>query len=254
MGLFSGLGKLAGGLFGASQAGGIPRFDFSTNITTPSFNLKSGGGATTLTRTGFPQRFSSELGNLADLRGQVRPSFGRFTEAAVESIRRAKADALGTARQQLQRRRVLGSSFGNAQLAAIEQKAGRDEFSARADALLKEIDQTFRIINQESELKIKNFKFELDELGIAADVSTAFLRVVGRQAEIDKEIAAKAAAGSGSFFAEVFGDILGGSGKDDDSFNLGKLFSGGGFANPDKALSALTGTFGSSANPLLGHT
>lgn len=244
MGLFSGLGKLAGGLFGASQAGGIPRFDFGANITTPSFNLRSDTDlVTTLTRTAFPQRFSSELGNLADLRGQVRPGFGRFTEAAVESIRRARGDALGTARDQLARRRVLGSSFGNAQLAAIEQAAGRDEFAARADALLKEIDQSFRIINQELDVKTRNFKFELEELGIAANVTRSFLGVLSDQARLDKEIAVKAAQGAGDFFSSTFGDIFGGSGPDDDSFNLGSLFSKGGISNPEKVVSALTGTF-----------
>ena len=246
MGLFSGLGKLAGGLFGSSQAGGIPRFDFASNVVTPSFNLRADTDLnTTLTRTAFPQRFSSELGTLADLRGQVRPGFGRFTEAAVESIRRARGDALGTARDQLARRRVLGSSFGNAQLTAIEQAAGRDEFAARSGALLDEINQTFRIITQESELKIKNFDFELRELGIAADVTQSFLKVVSRQAEIDKVIAVKAAQGTGDFFASTFGDIFGG-GEDAFSFEdieFGKLFGGGGFANPDKVVSALTGTF-----------
>lgn len=167
----------------------------------------------------------------------MRPGFGRFTEAAIESIRRGTADALGTARDQLARRRVLGASFGAAQLAAIEQKGARDEFATRASALLEEIDQTFRIITQEFDLKKQNFQFDLDELGIAVNLTQGVMGVLSLQAEIDKRIAADAAAGTGTFFANTFGEIFG---KDKDAFSFSDLFSSGGFANPDKALSALS--------------
>lgn len=71
MGILSGLGKLAGGLFGASQAGDIPTgFSFIPDIKTPSFRLTATpGGNVDLARTAFPQRFGPELANLADLRG-----------------------------------------------------------------------------------------------------------------------------------------------------------------------------------------
>ena len=115
-GLLGGVGKLAGGLFGASQAPGQPSFNFFPNITTPAFNLRTrSGGRVDLTRLADTQRFPNILSQLSELGAEVRPGFGRFTDAAVEAIRRTKADALGNARQQLQRRRVAGSSFANAQ-------------------------------------------------------------------------------------------------------------------------------------------
>jgi hypothetical protein len=235
MGLLSGLGKLAGGLFGASQADDIPAFSFKPNIVTPSFTLAANQtGNVNLTRTAFPQRFGSELGNLADLRGQVRPGFGRFTEAGVEAIRRARGDALGNARDQLARRRVLGSSFGGAQLASIEQAAGREEAEFRGRAILAEIEATFKIIDQEFVVKTQNFQFELDELGIATNLTQAFMGVLSQQAEIDKEIAAKAATGTGDLFATTFGDIFGGSTQEGGS-TLGRLAGtaiGGFFGGP----------------------
>ena len=93
------LGSLVGGLFGSSRAPKQPSFNFFPNITTPAFNLRtSPGGDVTLSRLADTQRFPNILSNLADLRAEVRPGFGRFTEAAVEAIRRAKGDALGNAR------------------------------------------------------------------------------------------------------------------------------------------------------------
>lgn len=235
-GLFKGVGKLAGGLFGASQAPKQPKFDFFPNITTPSFNLKtSAGGNIDLTRVGSPQRFPDILKQLSDLSGQVRPGFGRFTEAAVKSLRRAKGDALGTAREQLQRRRVQGSSFANASLAKIEEQFGVTEAKLRGQALLQEIDTTFRLIDAEATTKTRNFEFELKELGIATSVATSLVQVISDQTIIDKKIAAEAAAGAGEFFGDIgsligegfgslFGggaDISGGGGDDDLGGNIG---------------------------------
>ncbi len=232
------LGGLVGGLFGSSQAPSQPRFNFFPDITTPSFRLRTGeGGIVDLTRTGSPQRFPNILADLAELRGEVRPGFGRFTEAAVESIRRAKGDALGNARQQLQRRRVAGSSFANAQLAGIESEFGRQENLFRGQALLQEIDATFKVIDEELKVKQANFQAEFLELGIAANVAGFVTQALSQQAIIDKAIAVKAAEGIGAFGLDI-GEALGtgffGSGESKegsggffgDSF-FGDLFSQG---------------------------
>lgn len=246
--LFKGVGKLVGGLFGASQAPGQPSFNFFPNIITPSFNLKTdASGAVTLSRIGSPQRFPDILKQLSELGAQVRPGFGRFTEAAVEAIRRAKGDALGNAREQLQRRRIAGASFANAQLANIEQEFGRAEAQLRGQALLQEIQQTFQIIDAEAAVKTRNFQFELQELGIAAGVADSLLQVISDQTVIDKAIAAKAATNVGTFGADVGGLIgeglgkffgKGGGGEDALASLAGKLFGGSGGGS-----SELVGTF-----------
>lgn len=226
-GVLKGVGKLVGGIFGGGSVK-QPSFDFFPNITTPAFRLKTApGGAVNLTRLADTQRFPNILSNLADLRGEVRPGFGRFTEAAVDAIRRAKEDTLGNVRQQLQRRRVQGSSFANAQLAGIEAAFGRDEALVRGRALLQEIDQTFRIINQELKVKISNFQAEFVELGIAANVAGFVTEALSAQAVVDKEIAAKAAEGAGSAFGD-FGGLLGSALEDFIGGSITKDLFGGG--------------------------
>ena len=228
-GILKGIGKLVGGIFGGGSVK-QPKFDFFPNITTPAFRLKTApGGAVNLTRLADTQRFPNILSNLADLRGEVRPGFGRFTEAAVDAIRRAKEDTLGNVRQQLQRRRVQGSSFANAQLAGIEAAFGRDEALVRGRALLQEIQQTFQIIDAEAEVKTRNFQFELAELGVATGAAESLLQVIGNQTLIDKAIAAKAAEGVGKFGANI-GELIGGG--------FGSIF---GFEDKDTSGSSITG-------------
>ena len=247
--ILGGLGKLAGGIFGGGSVK-QPSFNFFPDITTPAFRLRtSPGGAVDLTRTADTQRFPKILSNLADLRGELRPGFGRFTEAAVEAIRRAKGDALGNARQQLQRRRVAGSSFANAQIAGIEAAFGREEALFRGRAILQEIDATFKIIDEEFKVKLANFQAEFTELGIAANVAGFVTQALSSQAIIDKAVAAQAATGIGAFGASI-GESLGkgffGSGDSGDSGGfLGDSFFGNLFSQGKIAQTA-SSLFGSS--------
>ena len=79
----------------------------------------------------------------------------------------------------------------------------------QAKTSFQEIEATFKIIDEEFIIKSKNFRFELDELGIATGLTEAFMGVLSRQAEIDKFIAVQAAQGEGAFFTNL-GGVLGG--------------------------------------------
>lgn len=223
MGLLSGLGALAGGFFGGSDDNIPTGLKFNPNIKTPSFRLSAGAsGDVDLTRIGSPQRFTSELANLADLRAGLDPGFGRITETGVTSLRRGTADILGNAREQLSRRRIEGSSFGAGSLALIEQEGEVAVAEFKAKALLEEISATFKIIDEEFVIKSKNFQFELDELRIATGLTEAFMGVLSQQAAIDKEIAVAAADAEGGFFGSL-GGLLGGAAAAGIGGSLGKV-------------------------------
>ena len=210
MGLLSGLGSLAGGFFGGGDDNIPTGLSFIPDIKTPSFRLSAApGGDVDLSRIGSPQRFTSELANLADLRAGLDPGFGQITETGVTSLRRGTADILGNAREQLSRRRIEGSSFGAGSLALIEQEGEVAVAEFKAKALLEEINATFSIIDEEFKIKTQNFQFELDELDIAVGLTNAVLGVASAQAEIDKANAVLAAQGESEFFSELGG--LGGT-------------------------------------------
>ena len=77
--------------------------------------------------------------NLNDLRGQVRPGFGRLTEARVQAIRNAGAESIGNLRKSLSRRGVMGSSFANDAETRTRMATGQEEERARAEAMVEEI-------------------------------------------------------------------------------------------------------------------
>ena len=130
--------------------------------------------------------------------------------SGLQALAGSRGRALGTAREQLQRRRVAGSSFGNAQLTRIESEFAEKENAFRAKAILDEITQTFNIINQEFKVKTQNFQFELDELGIAVDLTQSVMGVLSDQAKIDKQNAVLAIQGRADFFTTAGGEIGGG--------------------------------------------
>ncbi len=210
MGLLSGLGSLAGGFFGGGDDNIPTGLSFIPDIKTPSFRLSAApGGDVDLSRIGSPQRFTSELANLADLRAGLDPGFGQITETGVTSLRRGTADILGNAREQLSRRRIEGSSFGAGSLSLIEQEGEVAVAEFKAKALLEEIDRTFKIIDEEFTIKSKNFQFELDELKIATGLAVQTQAVLSDQAKIDKANAVLAAEGDTSLFEDL-GGLLGG--------------------------------------------
>jgi len=212
------LGKIAGkslGFLGSKALSpSLPSFAPSPNIRTPAFNLTgTPGGNVTLQRLAGPQRFTDILADLADVRGEVKPGFGRFTEAAVTALGEARNRALGTARDILTRRRVMGASFSTNQLASIERAFGIEEEKVRSSALLQEIETTRVLIDQSFRVNLEGLRLDLDELRLATGVSDSILQVMSQQAVIDKQLAAKAIEGVGGFFGgeggigELFGDF-----------------------------------------------
>lgn len=234
------LGKIGGkalGFFGSKAlAPNMPSFNPSSNIRTPAFNMTTSGGDVTLNRLNGPQRFAGVLDEIAGVRAEVKPGFGRFTEAAVKSIQDAKNKALGNVRDSLARRRVAGSNFANNALVNIERQFAQDEELARSGALIKEIEVTTQLIDERYKTELGNFELDLKELGIASNVSSTILQVMSQQAAIDKELAAKAIGGTGSFLS----DILGTAGE-----------AIGGFL-PSFGGGSVSRSAGSISNPILG--
>ena len=60
---------------------------------------------------------------------------------------------------------------------------------------MAELQQTFKIIDEEFKVKTANFQAEFTELGIAANVANFVTQALSAQTIADKEIAAKAATG-----------------------------------------------------------
>ena len=161
-------------IFGGADTGFDPiqRQTFAT----PAFRVQSSPSGTSLTPLGsapqnaFSTRFPRILGDIDSAREQVAPgisalrtaSFGRFN---------ANADrAIGNLRENLRRRRVQGSSFGQSALTQAELERGIGEAEVEAAVTRQEIEQTAALLNQEAATIGDALNRELQELGIAADI------------------------------------------------------------------------------------
>ncbi len=191
-------------LFGPSSTPTLPKF----TTTTPAFRLTSEGGATALTRQQTPilarrlQRGGRILGDIDRLRAETRPGFGRFTEAAVKTIRSAAARRIGDLRAQFSRRRVSGASFAEGEITSTQLGFAELEERVRTQALLQEIATTTQLLQQEAGLLQQEVANELAELGIATGFSETMVAAISAQTLLQQRIQAEQIAGAGAALGE----------------------------------------------------
>lgn len=214
------LGGLAGGL--ATAGGSIlgsKLFGGSTNVSSPLPSINAGGltgkGGTI---TASPERqglvgniaatFPQQASAIGDLLSQVGPGFGRLTDAAVTSVRNARSAAIGNLKDTLQRRRVLGSSFGQDALTRAETEFANQENATRANSFLQELQLTNQLMQQQFEAQRGEFQTGLDELNLEANagvqLSSQATAQLGQNARTAAYLDAAAQAGAGKFFGQAF--------------------------------------------------
>lgn len=106
----------------------------------------------------------------ARLREEVRPGFGRLTDAAVKTIRNRRDEAVGNLRESLARRRVLGSSFAEDAQARVEAEFADLEERTRAQAIIEEIGLSRDLMATEAGLnQVAAQLLQLDAATLAAE-------------------------------------------------------------------------------------
>lgn len=155
----------------------------------------------------FPEQANLTRG----LRDMVRPGMGALTEARLTAIDNSRSRAIGNLRENLARRRVLGSSFAQDALSRTEAEFGEQEAKARAQSFLEELEITNQLITQEFDQRRNEFQTFLDEMNLQADVATQLASgatsQLGANARLKAQLAAEEAAGRGSFFGQLIEPI-----------------------------------------------
>lgn len=166
---------------------------------TVSSGLDSAGsfGATTL-----GPRLSRSLADIDALRAGLTPGFGKVTQARRGAIETARQRAVGDLRDTLARRRVEGSSFGNASIAQAEAEFGKAAAEADAQSYLEELDATTQLIAQENDLTYREATRALDELKLGAQYSQSFADLFARDAQIRQSLAAQDLAGRRQLYGQ----------------------------------------------------
>lgn len=210
-----GLSKLAGG--GSKDAlGGLDKVPLPT-IDAGGVRGKGGVLTTTAARKalvgGLAQTFRGKAGRKRDLASLVRPGFSRLREVRLQQIEAGRRSAIGNLRENLQRRRVLGSSFAGDALSRTEAQFAREKELTEAQTFIQEIELTNQFVNEEFAASGQAFQTELDEQNLLVKTATSLLK--GTAAEEGKnlrekaKIGAEAAKGLGKFI-EPIGAAIGG--------------------------------------------
>jgi hypothetical protein len=158
---------------------------------------------------------------LGELRARVAPGISELRASRLSEIENARQSAIGNLRENLQRRRVMGSSFGNDALTRAETEFAGQRDRVAAESFLQELEASNQLINQEFTARRQQFQTGLDELNLQADIATKLAgnatTQMGANARLQAELDAKSAAGAGKFFGETMqpftkqlGETLGG--------------------------------------------
>ncbi len=220
-------------LFGS---GDTPKVDFNPvgasagGLTTA---IPAGGGNITVTpdanRTNAVTGVANTYGGLADqtlgLRNQVTPGYNDLLTSQLGSIDNSARSAVGNLKQNLQSRRILGSSFGQDTLTRANAEFSKQRSDTIASTFLQSLDANNKLLQQEYQARTQQAQTGLNELNLEANVANGLIgstnQILAQNAQTNAKLQADSQAGAGKFLGgilgnvgqSIFGPTLGGIGK-----------------------------------------
>lgn len=225
----------------------------------PPTGINAGGLTSTLSngsigitaspeRMGFVNNIAGGFGNLVDelglLRAKVAPGMSELRTSRLGEIEDARNRAVGDLRENLARRRVLGSSFGADALSRAESEFAGQRERVAAESTLQELEMTHNLINEQFNANRMKFQTGLDELNLQANIAAGLAGkatdTMAANARFEAALAAEEAKGAGKFFGQTFQPVADALGKS----------IGGGASNVIKFGSTAGSGFNGSGLPL----
>lgn len=161
-------------------------------------------------------RYAGRADAFGNLRGRVSGAVGDVTRSRIDAIRRAGTRSVGNLREELSKRRVLGSSFAQREVGAREAEFAALESQEAAEGKLTELGLEAEFINQEFESAIQGVSQLLQQLnfesGLAANIGTAASGQLLASTTAAAEAAAARRAGIADFVGNILGEFLPGFG------------------------------------------
>lgn len=204
------LGSLINSVFGSKATQKFKPVDINAGGL-----VSTGAGTITPTaeRLGVVKNISDAFGQqggfLETLRQKVAPGFSDLRSSRLSEVENARMSAIGNLRENLQRRRVLGSSFGQDSVIRGEKEFAQQKDRIQAESFLQEIDMSQKLIQDEFQAKRGQFQTFLDELNLEAQVGTQLATgataQLGANARLQAQLDVIQATGFGSFVSKAFG-------------------------------------------------
>lgn len=174
-----------------------------------------------------PERMGM-VGNIADsfgrlggefglLRQSVAPGMSDLRNSRLAEIENARTRAVGDLRENLQRRRVLGSSFGADAISRAEAEFGDARSKVAGESFLQEMEATNNLINQQFNAQRMQFQTGLDEMNLQANIAAGLAGkatdTMAANARFEAALASKEAESSGKFFGQTFQPVAAAAGN-----------------------------------------
>lgn len=179
--------------------------DMGTNVTSSLTPLD------TAERSAFNERFPRMLTDIDALRDELTPGYSQIRKSRLEAIDTAAKTAVGTLRQNAQRRKILGSQFVDDALARIDLEAGKARGDAEAQSFLEEVDATLKLIDFEFNQINTALQRDIQELTLSTGMSQIVSSILQNNAAMAKNIEIANAQGSGNFLGQILGTVAGGA-------------------------------------------
>ncbi len=173
------IGGLVGSIFGDSGASEAPLTGFKpTGFKGGGINAKFNKKKVKVTadeeRTGrvssLASVFSEGARGIRRLLSRVAPGFSSLRTSRLNNLRDIRQRTIGSLSDNLAKRRVSGSSFGNDTLVRAEREFAREEDEIIAETTLAEIGATVDLIKQSTAFAAQAVQTFINELNLEANI------------------------------------------------------------------------------------
>jgi hypothetical protein len=213
-------------LFGddGNPTGGLTSFA-PPGVNAGGLDANYSGGKYTVTPNGervaavnnLSSTFGKNADELAALRATVAPGFSGLRTAALGQVENGRTSAIGNLRDNLARRRVLGSSFANDAASRTEAEFSQQKAQVEAQSYLQELEATNNLIQSEYAARRGVYTTALDELNLeatmGANLASKATDVLGKNAQTEALLAAQAQQGAGKFLGTLTQPVADAAGK-----------------------------------------
>lgn len=192
---------------------------FTPGLNSGAFNANAFAGATRGFNVSLGPDFQNALANytslsnaganqIGRLKEQVKPGFSALRDAQLAAFNNTRTRTVGDLRDQLARRRVLGSSFANDTIARAESEFAVQEADIRARTFLQELDATQQLITQETQMRLGAVEQNIAALGLEANLGAQLISGVQSNATALAQTSATLAAQNAAANAQGLGSFL----------------------------------------------
>ena len=143
------------------------------------------------------------------MRVEITDTVTGFTRSRINRLRANRQRTVGNIRGELQKRRVLGSSFAQASVAGAEAEFALAEDEITAEGQLTELGLERQLIFDESQAGIDAATTLLEQFNFESTLGANLSVQAGTQIQQNLTVAAQAASARRAGNAELFGTLVG---------------------------------------------